>query len=184
MKAQDAECCSLPDTSGPRRMSYGHKDVAFAPYSDYWREMRKLFIVELLSMRRIQAAWYAREAEVDKLIGRLSSSTGKQVFLEDHIFGLMDGIIGTVALGNDTFIGGVDTSSVTMVWAMAELIRKPWVLTKVQDKIRAVVGDKERAQPDDMPKLKYLKMVVKETLRRVKICGYDVPAKTRLLVNA
>lgn len=91
LKTHDAACCSRPDTPGARRLSYGHKDVAFAPYSDCWHEMRKLFVVELLSMRRVQ---------VDKLIGRLSSSGGKQVFLEDHIFGLMDGVIGTVAFGN------------------------------------------------------------------------------------
>jgi 4-hydroxyphenylacetaldehyde oxime monooxygenase len=64
LKTHDAACCSRPDTPGARRLSYGHKDVAFVPYSDYWREMRKLFIVELLSMRRVQAAWYAREAQV------------------------------------------------------------------------------------------------------------------------
>ena len=37
---------------------------------------------------------------MDKLIGRLSSAGGKAVQLEDHIFGLMDGVIGTVAFGN------------------------------------------------------------------------------------
>ncbi|PUZ36064.1 hypothetical protein GQ55_9G010100 [Panicum hallii var. hallii] len=310
MKAHDADCCSRPDTPGARRMSYGHKDVASAPYGECWREMRRLFVVELLSMRRVHATWYAREAEVDKLIGRLSSAGGIPVYLQDHIFRLMDGIIGTVALGSiygseqfahkkhfhvlfdeamgvkssfsaedyfpnvagrlvdrltglvarrekvfwevdaffdkiidehlvspsrgtpdngpdfvdvligltkenkqgsfrftrdhikgmlsDTFIGGVDTSSVTMVWAMAELIRNPRVLKKVQDEIRAAVGDKERVQPDDLPKLRYFKMVLKETLRlhppapllapreslrHVRICGYDVPAKTRLFVN-
>ncbi|CAL4937104.1 unnamed protein product [Urochloa decumbens] len=307
MKTHDADCCSRPDTPGARRLSYGHKDVAFTPYGQHWREMRKLFIVELLSMRRVRAAWYAREAQVDKLICELSSFGGKQVSLEDHIFGVMDGIFGTVAFGNiygteqfahrkhfhdaiddamgvmasfsaedyfpnaagrlvdcltgvvsrrervfreldaffDTiieqhldasratansdlvdvliglmkehqgslrfsrdhikallhniFLGGVDTSSVIMVWAMAELIRKPWVLRKVQDEIRAIVGDEERVQPDDMPNLKYLNMVVKETMRLhpavpflvpretmrgVTIGGYNVPAKTRLLVNA
>ncbi|XP_062213978.1 4-hydroxyphenylacetaldehyde oxime monooxygenase-like [Phragmites australis] len=310
MKAHDADCCSRPDTPGARRLSYQHKDVAFAPYSDYWREMRKLFVVELLSLRRVQATWYAREAQVDKLIGRLTSAGRKPVSLEDHIFGLMDGVIGTVALGNiygteqfaqkkhfhdvideamsakasfsaedyfpnavghlvdrltgvvsrrekvfrdldaffdviidqhldpsrampgngpdlidvmvglmkgnqqgslsftrdhikgllsNVFTASVDTSSVTMVWAMAELMRKPASLKKVQEEVRAVVGNKERVQPHDMPKLKYLKMVVKETLRlhpavplllpretlrHVKISGYDVPAKTRLLVNA
>ena len=64
MKTHDADCCSRPDTPGPRRLSYDHKDVAFAPYSEYWREMRKLFVVELLSMRRVQATCHAREAEV------------------------------------------------------------------------------------------------------------------------
>ncbi|KAK8443672.1 hypothetical protein SEVIR_9G011275v4 [Setaria viridis] len=64
LKTHDAACCSRPDTPGARRLSYDHKDVAFTPYSDCWREMRKLFVVELLSMRRVQAAWYAREAQV------------------------------------------------------------------------------------------------------------------------
>ncbi|KAL5209300.1 hypothetical protein ABZP36_004923 [Zizania latifolia] len=166
MKAHDADCCSRPVSPGPKRLSYDLKNVAFAPYDDYWREMRKLFIVELLSMRRVKAAWYARQEQVENL---------------------------------DTFLGGIDTSSVTMLWTMSELIRAPRVLTKVQDEIRAVVGDKERVQPEDMPKLTYLKMVVKETLRLhppatlllpretmrdVKIGGYDVPAKTRIFVNA
>ena len=86
-----------------------------------------------------------------------------------------------------------------MLWAMSELIRKPRVLRKVQGEIRAVVGNNERVQADDVPKLRYLKMVVKETLRlhppatlllpretmrHVNICGYDVPAKTRIFVNA
>ncbi|KAF8762352.1 hypothetical protein HU200_009531 [Digitaria exilis] len=67
--------------------------------------MRKLFVVELLSMRRVQATWNTREAEVDKLIGRLSCSAAaaaagrEPVYLEDHIFKLMDGVIGTLALG-------------------------------------------------------------------------------------
>jgi hypothetical protein len=41
---------------GPKRLSYDLKNVAFAPYGVYWREMRKVFIVELLSMRRVKAA--------------------------------------------------------------------------------------------------------------------------------
>ncbi|CAN6201325.1 unnamed protein product [Urochloa humidicola] len=69
----------------------------------------------------------------------------------------------------------------------------------VQDEIRAVVGKNARVNPDDVPKLKHLKMVVKETLRmhpplplllpreairQVNIIGYDVPANTRIIVNA
>ncbi|GJN03232.1 hypothetical protein PR202_ga20654 [Eleusine coracana subsp. coracana] len=64
MKVHDADCCSRPASPGPRLLSYDLKDVAFAPYDEYWREMRKLFIVELLSMRRVKAAWYAREQQV------------------------------------------------------------------------------------------------------------------------
>ena len=97
-----------------------------------------------------------------------------------------------------TFIGGSDTASVTILWAMAELIRKPRLLKKAQDEIRSVVGGNERVQPDDLVKLGYLKMVVKETLRLhppatmllpreamrdIQIGGFDVLAKTRIYVN-
>uniref|UniRef100_A0A0A9B085 Uncharacterized protein n=1 Tax=Arundo donax TaxID=35708 RepID=A0A0A9B085_ARUDO len=98
----------------------------------------------------------------------------------------------------DTFVGGINTSSVTTVWAMSEMIQHPRVLKSVQDEIRAVVGKKEKVKPDDVPKLKHLKMVLKETLRmhppltlllprettqQVNITGYDVPANTRIIVN-
>jgi 4-hydroxyphenylacetaldehyde oxime monooxygenase len=63
-RTHDVDCCNRPASSGPRRLSYNLKDVAFAPYDEYWSEMRKLFIVELLSMRRVKAAWYAREQQV------------------------------------------------------------------------------------------------------------------------
>jgi 4-hydroxyphenylacetaldehyde oxime monooxygenase len=100
----------------------------------------------------------------------------------------------------NTFIGAVDTGAVTIVWAMAELVRNPAQLKKVQCEIRSMVGDdKNRVHADDMPKLRYLKMVVMETLRLhpalpllvpreavrdMKVAGYDVPAGTRVLVNA
>uniref|UniRef100_A0ACD5VTM7 Uncharacterized protein n=1 Tax=Avena sativa TaxID=4498 RepID=A0ACD5VTM7_AVESA len=83
---------------------------------------------------------------------------------------------------------------------MAELIRHPRVLKKVQDEIRlAAGGRKERVQHEDMPSLKYLRMVVKETLRlhppatlllprettrRIQVAGHSIPAKTKVMVNA
>ncbi|KAI4974341.1 hypothetical protein ZWY2020_047621 [Hordeum vulgare] len=104
LKTHDADCCSRPDTPGPRRLSYQHNDVAFSPYSEQWRERRKLLVVEFLSKRRIQATWHAREAEVGKLVSGLAAASmnGEEaaVCLEDHVFGYMDGIVGTVAFGN------------------------------------------------------------------------------------
>ncbi|CAL4924221.1 unnamed protein product [Urochloa decumbens] len=310
LKTHDADCCTRPDMPGPRRISYNHKDLSFTPYSEHWRQMRKLFVLEFRSKKLVQAIWETREAEVHKLMGKLASAGREPVFVEDRIFGCMDDIIGTVAFGNiygaeqfvqrqhfrdvineamiarssfcaedyfpntlgrlvdrltglvsrremvfkefdaffetiiehhlnpsriipdqgedliddlidalmkeeqgslrfgrervkallsNIYIGAVDTGSVTIVWAMTELIRNPRVLKKVQHEIRTVVGNKERVQQDDFPALKYLRMVVletlrlhpafpllvpRETMRQIKVTGYDVPAKTRLLVNA
>ncbi|WVZ62739.1 hypothetical protein U9M48_012449 [Paspalum notatum var. saurae] len=107
LRTNDLHCCSRPNSPGtycPRLLSYDYRDVAFSPYSDYWREMRKLFIVELLSMRRVQSFAYARAAEVDRLVSSLAAAGsppggGAAVDLSEMLYALFDGIIGTVAFG-------------------------------------------------------------------------------------
>ncbi|KAL5217580.1 hypothetical protein ABZP36_020328 [Zizania latifolia] len=41
MKTHDADCCSRSDSPGLQLLSYGYRDVAFSPYSEYVHEMRK-----------------------------------------------------------------------------------------------------------------------------------------------
>jgi hypothetical protein len=55
-------------------LSYGFLDVVFSPYNDYWREMHKLFNLELLSMRRVQSFSDARATEVERLIKSIEIS--------------------------------------------------------------------------------------------------------------
>jgi cytochrome P450 len=94
--------------------------------------------------------------------------------------------------------GGTDTSSVTVEWAMSELLRKPDVLAKATEELDRVVGGDRLVTEGDMPSLPYLDAVVKETMRlhpvvpllipRVSredtsVAGYDIPKGTRVLVN-
>ncbi|XP_010556345.1 PREDICTED: cytochrome P450 71B19-like [Tarenaya hassleriana] len=96
------------------------------------------------------------------------------------------------------FVAGIDTSAITMIWAMTELARKPKLMKKVQDEVRGCLGKKERITEEDLDKVHYLKLVVKETFRlhppaplllpretmaHIKIQGYDIPPKTRLQIN-
>ncbi|XP_038690621.1 2-methylbutanal oxime monooxygenase-like [Tripterygium wilfordii] len=101
MKDNDLETCSRPLSVGPGKLSYNFLDVALSPYSDYWREMRKLFIFQLLSMKRVHMYWYAREEQIEKLIGILSNAGPNPVNLTELVFNVIDGIIGTVAFGRN-----------------------------------------------------------------------------------
>ncbi|KAI9072601.1 hypothetical protein K1719_045437 [Acacia pycnantha] len=99
----------------------------------------------------------------------------------------------------DMFIGGSDTSSTTMEWAMAELMMNPTKMQKVQEEIRRVAGKKSKVEEEDINQMNYFKCVVKEVLRlhppapllpprlarsSVNIGGYNIPAKTTVYVNA
>ncbi|CAM8983098.1 unnamed protein product [Rhodiola kirilowii] len=309
MQTHDADFCSRPECPGPKKLSYGFLDVAFAPQSHYRTEMRKLFSYEMLKAKREQSLWTARVHEMTKMVNNLTKLASTAVNLNDHIFTAVDGIIGQVAFGKsygatqfngqrfqdvidecmnmldsftaedfypnrvgrfidvlsgyrarlerrfndldgyfemviadhldpkrpppesedlvdvllrlsregegefklsrnhvksilmDTFIGGIDTTSVAIVWAMSEIFMHPNVLKKATAEVRTVAGKKALVEEPDIKQLKYIKCIVKEIFRmhpsaplllpreamKSKKIGkekYDVLEKTRIIVNA
>ncbi|WVZ86140.1 hypothetical protein U9M48_032973 [Paspalum notatum var. saurae] len=100
----------------------------------------------------------------------------------------------------DMFIAGTDTAAATVEWTMTELVRHPDILAKAQKEVRgAVGGDKDMVRESDLPRLKYLKQVIRESMRvhppvpllvpreTIEPCtvyGCEIPARTRVFVNA
>ncbi|KAJ9698657.1 hypothetical protein PVL29_007631 [Vitis rotundifolia] len=99
LKTRDNCCCSRPSSPGSKLLSYNFLDVAFAPYSDHWKEMRKLFHAELLSPKRAESLWHAREVEVGRLISSISQASPLPVDVTQKVFHLADGILGVFAFG-------------------------------------------------------------------------------------
>ncbi|XP_045827343.1 cytochrome P450 71B9-like isoform X1 [Trifolium pratense] len=320
MQTHDLKFSSRPSLLGLRKLSYNCLDLAFAPYSPYWKEMKKHCVVNLFSTQRVHSFRPIRENEVAQLIQKLSQydddekgvnlsetmmsftntlickiALGKKYFFDyedevelgseqrrsrlqillnetqalltefyfsDHfpLLGWVDRIKGTLwrldktfkeldliyqrviddhmdnlrrpkskeqevvdiidillqmmndhslsfeltldhikALLMNIFIGGTDTSTATVVWAMTVLMNNPRVMNKVQMEIRNLYENKDFINEDDIEKLPYLKSVVKETLRlfpptplllpretiqNCNIDGYEIIPKTLVYVNA
>ncbi|KAI4328921.1 hypothetical protein L6164_021236 [Bauhinia variegata] len=102
------------------------------------------------------------------------------------------------ALMQDMIAAATDTSAVTNEWAMAEVIKHPRVLQKIQEELDLVVGPNRMVAESDLAHLNYLRCVVRETfrmhpagpfliphesLRDTTINGYHIPAKTRVFIN-
>ncbi|KAK4400365.1 Flavonoid 3'-monooxygenase [Sesamum angolense] len=67
--------------------------------------------------------------------------------------------------GWNIIFGGTDTSSATIEWVMAELMRNPKVMKNAYTELNEVVGLNNIVEEFHIPKLVYLDAVIKETLR-------------------
>ncbi|APR86006.1 cytochrome P450 [Minicystis rosea] len=93
------------------------------------------------------------------------------------------------------FAGGFETSAVALSWVWHVLGTHPEVEAKLHAEIDEVLGDR-RPRMEDLPKLRYTKMVVEETLRLYpsawifarmnlaadEIDGYPIPPRSLLFV--
>ncbi|KAF4346761.1 hypothetical protein G4B88_003634 [Cannabis sativa] len=288
MKTHDISLASRPKTLVAKTVSYDSTDILFAPYGEYWRELRKICFQELLTPSRVKAFQPIREEESFNIVKLVASKVGSLINLSemtrrlsyniisraafcnessdyDEFISIMEEIVklsGGFAFGDvfpslscldwytlskfnyyklrasriveriiklhtdqdkeiksstkksgeeedlvdvllkfirNIFGAGSDTSATTIEWAMAELMRNPRVMKKAQDEVRQVFGEKGLVNESSINEMKYLKSVVKETLRlhppvallipresreKCEINGYEIPTKTRIIVNA
>ncbi|KAK1438710.1 hypothetical protein QVD17_04520 [Tagetes erecta] len=99
----------------------------------------------------------------------------------------------------DMVVGGTDTTSNTVEFALAEMMKQPEILKKAQLELDAVVGKENIVEESHISKLPYLYAIMKETLRlhptlpllvphcpseSCVIGGYTVPEGSRVFVNA
>ncbi|CAN1167121.1 Cytochrome P450 71D7 [Linum perenne] len=75
-KTHDVAFSSRPFMMAIEIAGNGSNGVAFAPYGEYWRQMRKICVVELLSSKRVLSFRRIREEEVSSLVESLKNGGG------------------------------------------------------------------------------------------------------------
>uniref|UniRef100_A0A5B7AB44 Uncharacterized protein n=1 Tax=Davidia involucrata TaxID=16924 RepID=A0A5B7AB44_DAVIN len=312
LKTNDIIFSNRPRSSIAGRLMYNYKDVAFAPYGEYWRQIRSICVLQLLSSHRVQSFRAMREEETTLMIEKIKRSSSSSslvqpvVNLSELFISLTNDVVCRVALGRkysgggrtfkellgdalellgvlnvgdyipwlgwlnrvngldakvervakeldqffegvieehmdrhekesgedkgqmdfvdvlleiqrnnmevsplqrdsiksiimDMFGAGTDTTYTALEWAMAELLRHPNIMKELQNEVRGIARGKLNITEDDLMKMPYLKVVIKETLRLhpplpllvprestqdVKVLGYDIAAGTQVIINA
>ncbi|PON96770.1 Cytochrome P450, E-class, group I [Trema orientale] len=310
VKKHDVVFSDRPQTTAVDVFLYGGKDIGFAPYGEYWRQIRKLCVLELLSVKRVQQFHFVREEETALLVNKIrkACTNGASINLSEMLIATSNNIVSRCILGQsfeeenggstfgeitrrvmtdfmafsvadffpgkygrwidvvrgfmgrlnesfraldtffdqvvaehktvlnndhngsgrkdfagillglqndgmldfdltqenlkavlmDMFVGASDTTSTALEWLMAELVRNPRVMKKVQEEVRRVVGNKSEIEINHINQMEYLKCVIKENLRlhpplpflvprktlsSVKLGGYDIPERTVVYIN-
>ncbi|XP_037472895.1 cytochrome P450 71A1-like [Triticum dicoccoides] len=312
LRTQDNVFCSRPQQYTARGTLYGCRDVGFSAYNERWRQLRRIAVVHLLSMKRVDSFRALREEEVARFVGRVRAASGsgahegrrginvteliitltytvisraafgnklggvEPVMVRDMMKELTD-LLGTIAVSDvfprlgwlvdwatglqarvkrtaaeldsimertitehegdpgkddgeapdllddllliakdgdqgfkldridvkgvilDMFIAGTDTTYKTIEWTLAELMKNPREMAKVQSEVRQVAaGAHGGVLEEELEKMNLLQAAMKETLRLhppvpllipresiqdAQLHGYDIPAKTRVMVN-
>ncbi|XP_057487211.1 cytochrome P450 736A117-like [Actinidia eriantha] len=304
MKTQDLVFANRPRSTVISKLLYDSRDVAFSPYGEYWKQIRSLCVVHLLSNKRVLLFRTVREEETALMINKIkqsySSLSSSVVNLTELFMSLTNDVVCRVALGRkfggerrfkellgefaeylgffdvgdyipllgwvkkinglygrvervakelDDFIesvveeherggregghedfvdallqvqrenvasgspihresvkalmleilaAGMNSTALVLEWMMAELLRHPLILKKLQNEVREIAGVKRTITEDELKKMPYLKAVIKETLRLhplvplvprestcdTQVMGYDIEARTQVFTNA
>ncbi|PUZ41007.1 hypothetical protein GQ55_9G468600 [Panicum hallii var. hallii] len=155
-------------------------------------EMFDRFLEQVLDehdeRRRWEGEEFAAMDMVDLLLG----------LAEDPNLEIPIGRDGVKGFTLDLILGGTDTSSVTIEWAMSELLRNPDTLTKATEELDRVIGRERLVTEGDIPNLPYMEAIVKETMRLHPVTpllaprmsredasmgSYDIPTGTLVFVN-
>ncbi|KAL2472432.1 Cytochrome [Abeliophyllum distichum] len=305
LKTLDPACANRPRSVATEIMWYNYADIVFSPYGDYWQQMRKICILEMLSPKNVRSFASIRKDEASCLVESIRSTSEAQFDLTEKIFLCTSSITCRTAFGKvsrdreasirlikkaialagqfdladlfpsvklfdliswnkfkllkmrreldvildsiidehrnnltptnkangelgcedlvdvllrlkessdldfpitndnikavifDMFSAGTESSSTTLDWAMAELMKNPRVMAKTQNEMRQAFNGRETINETDIHILKYLKLVIKETLRlhppisiipracreECEIGGYQIPLNANVIVN-
>ncbi|KAL6205378.1 hypothetical protein ACLB2K_022638 [Fragaria x ananassa] len=98
----------------------------------------------------------------------------------------------------DIFGAGSETSATAVDWAMSEMVKNPQIMKRAQDEVREVFNRLGHVSETGIKEMKYLNSIIKETLRlhpsaplliprecreTCEIGGYEIPVKTKVVVN-
>ncbi|XP_057447524.1 cytochrome P450 82A4-like [Lotus japonicus] len=154
---------------------------------------------------RVVGEWLEEHRRLRAMLGEKVDRDDEQDFM-DIMISLVDGTI-IDGFDGDTiikatvltlFLGGAETTTVTLTWAICLLLKNPHILEKAKEELNTKVGKDKCISESDLSKLVYLQAIVKETLRlcppgplsaprefseNCTLGSYQVKKGTRLITN-
>lgn len=101
MVKNDVAFADRPEVLTAKVIMYNCTDIAFARYGSYWRQLRKICTLELLTNKKVQSFSYIREDEVKFLLESIMSSakSGSPVNVTEMVFKLINTVTSRAAFG-------------------------------------------------------------------------------------
>lgn len=99
LKTHDRAFASRPRTKIFEKLLYDGHDVASAPYGEYWRQMKSVCVLHLLSNKMVRSFREVRDEEINLMMEKIRKSSSSRVNLSNLLASLTNDVICRVALG-------------------------------------------------------------------------------------
>ncbi|CAH8317029.1 unnamed protein product [Eruca vesicaria subsp. sativa] len=101
MKTHDLKFANRPKTKAVDIIMNGGRDVAFSSYGEYWRQMKSLCSIHLLSKKMVRSFENVREEEIVTMMDKLekASSSSLPVNLSESLLNMTNNVICRIAMG-------------------------------------------------------------------------------------
>lgn len=99
LKTHDATLAGRPKLSAGKYTTYNYSDITWSQYGPYWRQARRMCLLELFSAKRLESYEYIRKQEMHDFLHKLFNSKNKTILLKDHLSTLSLNVISRMVLG-------------------------------------------------------------------------------------
>ncbi|XP_049388529.1 premnaspirodiene oxygenase-like [Solanum stenotomum] len=99
LKVHDLSFAARPELMASDRVFYSKNDIVFARYGDYWKQIRKICISELLSAKMVKSFSLIRQDEVHDLVTSICSTPNVVVNMSEKVLRLTSSVICRSAFG-------------------------------------------------------------------------------------
>ncbi|KAL0456793.1 UNVERIFIED_CONTAM: cytochrome [Sesamum latifolium] len=101
LKHNDRAFSSRPSFICTRKLSYNNRDIADSPYTEYWRDMRKIVVLRLFTLKQVNSFRPVREEEVARMVKEISrrANAHQPVNINETTLSLSSSMISRFALG-------------------------------------------------------------------------------------
>lgn len=150
LKTHDRVFASRPRSKVYEKVLYGDLHIGSAPYGDYWRKTRSVFVTHLLSNKLVQSFRDVRQEEVSLFMEKIrKSDSSLPVNLSELFSRLTNDVVSRVALGRKFSGAGTDFKELTerllrLAGAFTVGTFVPWLAWV--DWIRGLDGQREKTK--------------------------------------
>ncbi|KAI5669456.1 hypothetical protein M9H77_19309 [Catharanthus roseus] len=120
LKTHDLSFLNRPIIQATKILCYDNSALVFSQYGDSWRQMRKIFVLELLSTKRVRSFQPIRQDEGSRLVSLIKESVGKSIDLSEKINSYTTSMVARAAFGKVNDAGVTFLKLVTEAAEVAE----------------------------------------------------------------